>query len=510
MDNNYINEKNINDNFYFNEIVDVVNPADLTVMEGQITSIRGNKIFIHNFYTKKNEIYNKSDNYILKQWHPGLPFQIFNRIDFQLNNSDYWVEGIIVDIDKEKNMINVRYFDRNKIMYEEVVESNSERIAQIGIHTSNKYKKNIEMLNADEINKKIYKNRKFHKLNKNQENKFREKIYNNLHLFIKDVKGDGNCLFRSISDQIYGTEEFHEIIREKCMDYLLIEREFFEQFIEGGKEEFENYIIMKRKNGVWGDDIELQAISEIYKRPIEIYSNSIKPLKTFHENQKSFSRCENEDEIILPIRLSYHGKNHYNSIIPNKVNYLDFKIFRKLLIKEKPGEFERNRIEKIQEIKKNKKIQDELETARQNFIKNQQKFLDDMLGDFILDEDQNDSNKNNYNNPLNKIILQSELEKNEEEMINKVIIDSLKDNNYNNNDNNNIIEVNNKENNLNNNNNNNNNNNIYDETNYYNIPAIKNALEFGFSLDEAILAYSIYGDNTDLVLQYLYSMQSNN
>ena len=502
-DNNNINEKTINDNFYFNEIVDVVNPADLTVNEGQITSIRGNKIFIHNFYTKKDEIYDKNDNYILKQWCPGNPFQIFNRIDFQLNNSNFWVEGVVSDIDKEKNIINIRYFDRNKNMCEEIVDLNSERIARIGNHTSNKFKKNIEMLNADEINKKIFKNKKFHKLNKNQENKFREKIYNNLHLFIKDVQGDGNCMFRAIADQIYANEDFHEIIREKCMDYLQIEREFFEQFIEGGKNEFENYIIMKRKNGVWGDDIELQAISEIYKRPIEIYSNSIKPLKTFHENQNSFSRSENENDIILPIRLSYHGKNHYNSIVPNKNNFLEFKVFRKLLIKEKPGEYEQKRIENVKEINKNKKIQEQLENARQNFIKNQQKFLDDMLGDFILDEDQNDENKNNYNNPYNKIILQSELEKNEEEMINKVIIDSLKDNNNNNNNinNNNIIEVNNKNNNKNNNNN---------EDNYYNIPAIQNALEFGFSLDEAILAYSIYGNNSDLVLQYLYSMQSNN
>ena len=35
---------------------------------------------------------------------------------------------------------------------------------------------------------------------------------------------DGNCMFRSVSD---GNEEYHDIIRQKCMDYLLIEREFF-------------------------------------------------------------------------------------------------------------------------------------------------------------------------------------------------------------------------------------------------------------------------------------------
>lgn len=29
---------------------------------------------------------------------------------------------------------------------------------------------------------------------------------------------------------------------------------------------------MKNKLGVWGDDVELQAISDKYNRPIEIYS----------------------------------------------------------------------------------------------------------------------------------------------------------------------------------------------------------------------------------------------
>ena len=73
----------------------------------------------------------------------------------------------------------------------------------------------------------------------------RQKFKNNF-TFYKKMEEDRNCMFRAVSDQIYENEEYHDIIRKKCMDYLLIERKFFSQFIEG-KEEFVNYINMKRK-----------------------------------------------------------------------------------------------------------------------------------------------------------------------------------------------------------------------------------------------------------------------
>jgi OTU domain-containing protein 5 len=44
------------------------------------------------------------------------------------------------------------------------------------------------------------------------------------------------------------------------------------------------YIEYKSKDGVWGDNIELQAFRELYNIPIEIYVYSTTPLKTGLEN----------------------------------------------------------------------------------------------------------------------------------------------------------------------------------------------------------------------------------
>ncbi len=473
------------EDFYYDENVDVVNTEEGTVSEGKIIAIRGEILLIQNLKTNKEEQYKRSDNCILKQWKPGRPFLIFNRIDIELINTNYWVEGLIININDENNEITVRYLDKNKEIKEEMINKNSERISPIGEHTSRR-SHNSEMLTSDEINKKLFKNRKFVKLNKKQENKFRENI-SNMNLFIKDIVGDGNCMFRAISDQVYGSEEKYDLLRQKCMDYLLIERDFFEQFVEGGKNGFDEYINMKRKNGVWGDDIELQALSEIYNRPIEIYSNSTKPLKTFHENKNEFKREGNEkinndfNDFVMPIRISYHGKNHYNSIVPNKENLNQWRKFRNCFLKEKNGEYEDKVLEQVKLNKENKKIIEENEKARKLFMEKRNKYLDDLLDDIILEEDEEEKNKKENKNNYDKmeiIMKQSELEKNEEDMINSAIKMSLENKNNNN----------------------------KNEMDYFSIPSIQTALEFGFSLDDAILAFSIYGDNSDLVLQYLYSM----
>ena len=67
-----------------------------------------------------------------------------------------------------------------------------------------------------------------------QENKFRFNLFKK-HYSLHLVKRDGNCLFSSISDQVYGTDKHSKIIREKYMDYIEKNKLFYSQFIEGEK-----------------------------------------------------------------------------------------------------------------------------------------------------------------------------------------------------------------------------------------------------------------------------------
>mmetsp|Transcript_30692 Transcript_30692/g.64094 ORF Transcript_30692/g.64094 Transcript_30692/m.64094 type:complete len:582 (-) Transcript_30692:2293-4038(-) len=125
-------------------------------------------------------------------------------------------------------------------------------------------------------------------------------------LEIVEQDGDGNCLFRAVSLQIYGGPDCHAEIREQCLNFMAVNEEHFGQFITD--EPFQSYIARKRNLGVHGNNPEIQAISELFNRPIQVFTprTGAKPLNIFH---KEYGTAD------VPIRLSYHDGNHYNAVI---------------------------------------------------------------------------------------------------------------------------------------------------------------------------------------------------
>ncbi|KAM9327203.1 OTU domain-containing protein 5 isoform 2-T2 [Gastrophryne carolinensis] len=140
-----------------------------------------------------------------------------------------------------------------------------------------------------------------------QEHWFAKALQEKKGFIIKQMKEDGACLFRAVADQVYGDQDMHEVVRKHCMDYLMKNADYFSNYVT---EDFTTYINRKRKNNCHGNHIEMQAMAEMYNRPVEVYQYGTEPINTFHGIQ------QNEDE---PIRVSYHRNIHYNSVVnPNK------------------------------------------------------------------------------------------------------------------------------------------------------------------------------------------------
>lgn len=58
---------------------------------------------------------------------------------------------------------------------------------------------------------------------------------------VKDVAGDGNCMFRAICDQMQGDPNNHATFRRQICDYMQANRDNFEPFFMGEDERVESF-----------------------------------------------------------------------------------------------------------------------------------------------------------------------------------------------------------------------------------------------------------------------------
>ena len=107
-----------------------------------------------------------------------------------------------------------------------------------------------------------------------------KKLQKNLdaeNLLIIDMSPDGNCLFRSLSDQLYGDYgNRHSDVRETVCDYmekneadfivfLVFEDEDDDEQQEEDARDFEHYIESMRQEGEWGGNLEVVAAARLYQ-----------------------------------------------------------------------------------------------------------------------------------------------------------------------------------------------------------------------------------------------------
>ncbi|EQC38709.1 hypothetical protein SDRG_03674 [Saprolegnia diclina VS20] len=155
-------------------------------------------------------------------------------------------------------------------------------------------------------------------------------------LALVPVPGDGNCLFRAISHQIYGDDQFHAVVRASCLDYMEAAQAYFEPFVLGDMPAFLRYVAHKRTLGVWGDDPELQALCELYDRPLYVFVYDprvgAKVLRTFHEASTNPRP---------PMRVSFYGGGHYDSVVHRGTHATH-------LLRDPPGTYERRRLADMQ------------------------------------------------------------------------------------------------------------------------------------------------------------------
>ena len=138
---------------------------------------------------------------------------------------------------------------------------------------------------------------------------------NGLHVI--EIEGDGNCLFRAVSHQLYLDEGHHNELRQQAVAHMEKHRERFIPFCPTN---FDEHIKNMKTSGYWGDDLEIRALEEILDRIILIYSRestislASQQLGPVNNNFQERDLMAN----VAPMILSYHGFSHYNSVFNEK------------------------------------------------------------------------------------------------------------------------------------------------------------------------------------------------
>ena len=101
-----------------------------------------------------------------------------------------------------------------------------------------------------------------------------------LGLTLKQIPGDGNCLFRALGDQLHGNSNDHFLYRTKVVNYMRQNREDFEPFVEDDIS-FDSHLSSLAESGTFAGNDSIVAFARLHDITVVIHQLN-KPLWQIH------------------------------------------------------------------------------------------------------------------------------------------------------------------------------------------------------------------------------------
>ncbi|KAK3088164.1 hypothetical protein FSP39_015555 [Pinctada imbricata] len=130
-----------------------------------------------------------------------------------------------------------------------------------------------------------------------------------LGLQLRDIPGDGNCLFRALGDQMEGHGRTHFKYRFDVVKYMMEHRDDFEPFVEDDIP-FERHVLNLRKLGTYGGNDAIVAFARLHQVNVVIHQLNA----PFIMIQGPGTTSQNTRQI----HIAYHNGDHYSSV--RKIN----------------------------------------------------------------------------------------------------------------------------------------------------------------------------------------------
>ncbi|KAI7856370.1 hypothetical protein BDC45DRAFT_549285 [Circinella umbellata] len=131
-----------------------------------------------------------------------------------------------------------------------------------------------------------------------------ESQLSNLNLCTKDISGDGNCLFRALSDQFHGYDTEHKTIRHDICQFLKENQEEYQYFVEDDQP-FDYHLECMKKEGTFGGNMELAAFARMCQVDIKVYQPGLIYII------RGISESEEAEQTL---HIAYHSWEHYSSV----------------------------------------------------------------------------------------------------------------------------------------------------------------------------------------------------
>ncbi|KAF2873378.1 hypothetical protein BDV95DRAFT_488778 [Massariosphaeria phaeospora] len=156
-------------------------------------------------------------------------------------------------------------------------------------------------------------------------------------LYAKDTRGDGNCLFNALSDQLYGHQDMHEMLRATTIVHMRDNADFYRQYMAMNsvrrnpkrkttaiattridttyysedelQKQFDDHVEKMGQPGEWADNMEVSAFASALNVHVRLWQADY----TYLFSPRVYY-AEGSPEELPTIHIAYHGWEHYSSV----------------------------------------------------------------------------------------------------------------------------------------------------------------------------------------------------
>ncbi|KAF1839530.1 cysteine proteinase [Decorospora gaudefroyi] len=160
-------------------------------------------------------------------------------------------------------------------------------------------------------------------------------------LYAGQTRGDGNCLFNALSDQLYGNQEMHQVLRVTTIEHMRENADFYRQYMavnsvrrnpkrktaaaaskridtayytdEQLQQQFEDHVEKMGQPGEWADNMEVSAFASALNVHVRLWQADYSYLFSPRTSYSSDDGLAAQDSR-QTLHIAYHTWEHYSSV----------------------------------------------------------------------------------------------------------------------------------------------------------------------------------------------------